>query len=76
MDETDRYMEDSSFPLSVLQAHHDFRAPPGPAEAEATELLPGTLTDPGENWVYLLVFRLILIPLFAPILKAILIAYI
>ena len=23
--------------------------PPGPAEAEATELLPGTLTDPGEN---------------------------
>lgn len=49
MDETDRYMEDSSLPLSVLQAHHDFRAPPGPAEAEATELLPGTLTDPGEN---------------------------
>lgn len=78
MDETDRYMEDSSFPLSLLQAHHDFRPTPrpSPAEAEAAELLPGTLTDPGENWVYLLVFRLILISLFAPILKAILIAYI
>lgn len=76
MDETDRYTEDSSFPFSLLQAHHEFRARPGPAEAEAAELLPGTLTDPGENWVYLLVFRLILISLFAPILKAILITYI
>lgn len=49
MDETDRYTEDSSFPFSLLQAHHEFRARPGPAEAEAAELLPGTLTDPGEN---------------------------
>ena len=49
MDETSRYTEDSSFPFSLLQAHHEFRACPGPAEAEAAELLPGTLTDPGEN---------------------------
>lgn len=75
MDETDWQVEDPSFPLSQVQAHHDVSAPPGPDEAEAAELPPGTLTDPGENWVYLLVFRLILISLFAPILKAILIAY-
>lgn len=49
MDETDRQVEDPSFPLSPLQAHHDVSAPPGPAEAEAAELPPGTLTDPGRT---------------------------